>query len=78
MTDDRHDEIARPEAAVGWRILHTTERLVTDDQAGVSWRRGAVLSGNELAIGSAHAEQQRANQDGAVLGTVDLELLELE
>ena len=39
---------------------------MADDEALLAGRRPAVLAGDDLAVGSANAERQRAHQYGAI------------
>ena len=63
---DADDEIAGFEAAIGRRFLHLAERLVADDQTLLARRRPAIGAGDDLAVGAADAERQRAHQHRAV------------
>src|SRR5262249_45898087 len=60
---DADDQVAGLEAAVRRRLLHAPERLVSEHETLLAGRRRAVLSGDDLAIGAADAERERARQD---------------
>ena len=78
MTDDRDDEISGREAGVRRSRFHLAQRFVSDDQPGMTGRRGAVQSRDELTIGSAHAEQQRTDQYSAAIRTRHAETLDVQ
>ena len=67
--DDADDEVAGREAARARRALDAPQRLVPQDQPRLAGRRGAVLAGNDLAVGAANTERHRAHEHAAIRHT---------
>src|SRR5689334_25265239 len=78
MTHDADDDVPGIQAHVIRRLLDNTEGLVSDDEALVSGRRTAIVAGDDLAIGSADAERNGANENRSAVGGRYPELLETQ
>src|SRR6185312_14110070 len=65
---DADHEIAARKAAALRRFFDAAERLVAEDQMPGPGRWRAVFAGDDLAVGAADAERERAHQDIAVAG----------
>src|SRR6185312_14404391 len=59
---DANDMVTLGEAAAVRRFQHAAERFVAEDQPVATGRRPAVGAGDDLAVGSTHAERQRLDQ----------------
>ena len=57
---DADDEISGGKPAFRRRGLHPPKRFMAEDQPLLARRRGAILAGNDLPVGPAHAERHRA------------------
>ena len=60
-----HQVAARNAAAIR-RLFDTAERFMADDETLVTGRRPAVMAVDDLVVGAANAERQRAHQHGAI------------
>src|ERR1700719_1360474 len=63
---DADDEISGDKPTFRRRSLHPSQRFMAEDQALLAGWRGAILSGNDLPVGPAHAERHRANEHRTV------------
>ena len=66
MAHDADDDVAGAEARVRRRRDHAAERFVPDHQALVPGSGLAVAAIDQLAIGAADAEGERAHEDRAL------------
>jgi hypothetical protein len=78
MPNDANDELSGIEARTFGRLLDDAERFVPDDQSLMTGRRVAVVAGDDLAIGSAHAKRYGADEHRSAIGGRNPEFLELE
>src|SRR5262245_55889790 len=78
MAHDAYHEVARRQTAIGRRVLDASERLVSDDEALVSWRCGSVPSRDDIAVRTANAEGNGPNEHAAAVLARHLECLEPE
>ena len=73
---DADHQIAGFEAAAGRRFLDAAEQFMTDDQALLPRRRPAIMASDDLAVGAANAERQRAHQHCAIARRRRLDVIE--
>src|SRR4029077_4020802 len=64
--DDADDEIPGDEPTVGRRKFHPAERFMAEDQPLFARRGSAILAGDDVAVGPAHPERHRADQQPTV------------
>jgi len=63
---DANHQIARRNAAAIRRLFDAAERFMADDEALMSGRRPAIMAIDDLVIGAANAERERAHQNRAI------------
>src|SRR5689334_18247911 len=78
MPNDADHDVAGKELRVSWRFFDDAQRLVSNDQALVTWRGGTVFAGDDLTIGSTDAERDCPYQHRSTLGGRYAKFLEPE
>ena len=64
--NDADDEIIGLQAGPRWRLQHSSQGLVTENQPAFAAGRRAVLSRKDLAVRAAYPERKGLDQDLAV------------